>query len=263
MSKLKVLDLFSGIGMFSYGLEKTDLYETVAFCEWDNKCQKVLRKHWPNVECYGDIQKLLGVKGMVKECYDQTHGYELYVSRYVDVITGGFPCQDISSSGAKTGLSGDRSSMWFHYLRLINDIKPKGVIVENVSALRHRGLREVLHGLNSVGYDAEWHSITAKHLGATHERDRTFILAYPTSIRQQKPWRPLESIYKEETRNRQTNIVQYALQRQSVPYLCGDHNVSAGRLDRLRQVGNTVYWPIVEQLGYHLHKNLQRMELVA
>lgn len=255
-NKLKVLDLFAGIGGFTLGLQKTGLYETAAFCEWDKSCQEVLQKHWPDVQCFGDIQSLEGLQGIVSEVYDRTPGYELRISRSVDVITGGFPCQDISNSGPKGGLHGTRSSMWFHYLRLIKDIKPKGVIIENVSALRHRGLGEVLYGLNSVGYDAEWHSITAKHLGATHERDRTFILAYPTRVGQQKPWRPLESVRKEETRNREANIVQYALQRESLPYVCGDHNGISRGVDRLKQVGNSVYWPIVEQLGYHLYSNI-------
>lgn len=256
MDKLKVLDLFSGIGMFSYGLHKTNLYETVAFCEWDKSCQEVLGKNFPNIQVFSDVRDLWGYTGFVNETYDKTPGYELNISRPVDIITGGFPCQDISNSGSKAGISGKRSSMWFEMLRLIEQIKPKGVIIENVSALRSRGMDTVLKGLHSVGYDAEWHCIPASHFGAVHKRDRLFILAYPSCIRQHKPWRPLQPINTKEIRDREAGIIKYALQRSGLPYLCGDHTGSTGRVDRLKQVGNAVYWPIVEQLGYHLHKNL-------
>jgi len=260
-NKLKVLDLFSGIGMFSYGLEKTGLYETTAFCEWDKSCQEVLKRHWPNTEVFGDIRELEGQKESVKWCYERSYArdglYDLYISRPVDVITGGFPCQDISNSGSKTGITGERSGMWFHMLHLINKIKPKGVIIENVSALRSRGVDTVLKGLYEVGYDAEWHCITASHLGAVHKRDRMFILAHPTSIGQQKPWRPLKPFGPTPIRNREAGIIKYALQRSALPYVCRNPASSAGRVDRLKQLGNTVYWPIVEKLGYHLYDNIK------
>ena len=260
MKKLKVLDLFSGIGMFSYGLHKTNLYETTAFCEWDEGCQKVLQKHWPDVQVFGNIRNLEGQYGAVKWCYERSSAkggvYDLYVSRGVDVITGGFPCQDISNSGNKSGITGERSGMWFHMLRLISEIKPKGVLIENVSALRSRGVDVVLQGLHEIGYDAEWHCIPASHFGAVHKRDRMFILAYPSCLGQQKPWRPLEPLNPAQIRNREADIIKYALQRSALPYVCRNPASSTGRLDRLKQLGNTVYWPIVEQLGYHLHRNI-------
>jgi len=126
-NKLKVLDLFSGIGGFSLGLEKTGLYETTAFCEWDKKCQEVLSKHWPNVEVFSDVSDLEGVYGEVMFCYSRSGAkdglYDLYISRPVDVITGGFPCQDISNSGTKQGISGPRSGYWNEFARLIKEIK--------------------------------------------------------------------------------------------------------------------------------------------
>ena len=260
-TKLKVLDLFAGIGMFSYGLHRTGLYETTAFCEWDSACQKVLSKRFPDVGCtFGDIKEVWGLPNIVGHTYDKTPGYELSVTRGVDVITGGFPCQDISNSGTKEGLKGDRSSHWFHFLRLIKDIKPKGVIIENVSALAKRGMGEVLQGLSEIGYDAEWHVIPAAYCGAVHKRSRLFILAYPTRFGSQESWRPLEPFSKTETRNRETNIIKYALQRKSLPYVCRDHPKCTNGMDRLKQLGNTVYWPIVEQLGYHVHKNVSMMQ---
>ena len=164
--KLKVLDTFAGIGGFSLGLERTGGFETVAFCEIEPFCQKVLAKNWPNVPIYSDVRSLnaqqLRADGIT-----------------VDVITGGFPCQDISVAGAGAGLAGERSGLWFELKRLIQEIKPKYVIIENVSALRSRGLDQVLRSLTEIGYDAEWNCIPASAVGAPHQRDRLWIVAYP------------------------------------------------------------------------------------
>lgn len=163
MSGLKVLDLFSGIGGFSLGLERAGM-QTVAFCEIDKKAQQVLRKHWPDVPVFDDVTTLKG---------DQIGT--------VDVICGGFPCQDISLAGKGAGLEGARSGLWWQFHRLIKEIKPSWVIAENVSALRSRGLDTVLRSLAEIGYDAEWHCIPASAVGAPHQRDRIWIVAYPNS----------------------------------------------------------------------------------
>lgn len=268
MGKLKVLDLFAGIGGFTLGLEKTALYETVAFCEWDKKCQEVLGKHWPKVQIFGDIRGLIGTKGFVKECYYKSGArdglYDLYVSRPVDVITGGFPCQDLSYSGKGAGLEGDRSGLWFECLRLIKEIKPKGVIIENVSAIRTRGLGRVLQGLHEVGYDAEWHCIPASYLGAIHKRDRTWIIAYPRSFGRKDDLQVVKTLgegqtpilHSEEDLHTVCNNPFERSFSLPQPLVCREDDGFSRRLDRLKQVGNSVYWPIVEQLGYHLHRNI-------
>ena len=162
---MKVLDLFSGIGGFSLGLEKAG-FETVAFCEIDKKARIVLSKHWPDVAIFDDVTTL------TKEKLDE-HGIS------VDVICGGFPCQDLSVAGKGAGLEGSRSGLWFEFHRLIKEIRPSWVIVENVSVLRSRGLDRVLRSLAEIGYDAEWHCIPASAVGAHHQRDRIWIVAYP------------------------------------------------------------------------------------
>jgi DNA (cytosine-5)-methyltransferase 1 len=166
MTKLRVLDLFSGIGGFSLGLERTGGFETVAFCEIEPYCRKVLAKHWPGVKCYDDVQSL----SAAALCRDGIA---------VDVITGGFPCQDISFAGKGAGIEGERSGLWGEYARLIGELRPQYVIVENVAALLVRGLGRVLGDLAALGYDAEWHCIPAAYVGAPHRRDRIWIIAYP------------------------------------------------------------------------------------
>jgi DNA (cytosine-5)-methyltransferase 1 len=162
---MRVLDLFSGIGGFSIGLEKAG-FETVAFCEIDKKARAVLKKHWPDVHIFEDVSQL------TKEKLDE-HGIS------VDVICGGFPCQDISVAGKGAGLEGQRSGLWYEYHRLIKELTPQWVIIENVSALRSRGLDAVLRSLFEIGYDAEWHCIPASAVGAPHRRDRVWIISYP------------------------------------------------------------------------------------
>jgi len=163
---LTVLDLFSGIGGFSLGLERTGGFRTIAFCEIDAFCRRVLAKHWPEVPCYDDVRELtattLAADGLVRP----------------DVICGGFPCQDISHAGKGAGIDGERSGLWREYARLVGELRPDYVIVENVSALRSRGLDRVLGDLAALGYDAEWHCIPASAVGAPHRRDRIWIVAY-------------------------------------------------------------------------------------
>lgn len=167
--KFKVLSLFAGIGGFDLGLERTGGFETVAFCEIDPFCQKVLSKHWPGVRCYDDVRTLTAEQLVADGIA-------------VDVICGGFPCQDLSRAGSQAGLSGERSGLWVEYFRLVREIKPRFIIVENVTELLGRGLGIVLRDLASIGYDAEWHRIPASSVGAPHPRERLWILAYRDEI---------------------------------------------------------------------------------
>ena len=164
MNKLRVLDLFSGIGGFSLGLERTGGFETVAFCEIEDYPRRVLAKHWPGVPCYDDVRTLtadaLRRDGIA-----------------VDVICGGFPCQDVSFAGKRAGLEGARSGLWREYARLIGELRPRFVIVENVPGLLNLGMGAVLGDLASLGYDATWDCIPASAVGAPHRRDRVWIIA--------------------------------------------------------------------------------------
>lgn len=190
MQKLRVLDLFSGIGGFSLGLERAKHeggpyvgFETVAFCEIEAFPRRVLAKHWPHVPCYDDVRTLtaerLSADGIA-----------------VDVITGGFPCQDISTAGKRAGIrDGTRSGLWAEIVRLVCELRPSFLIVENVANLLAgpserpgRWFGRVLGDLAECGYDAEWENIPASAVGAPHRRERVWLVAYPM----QSGWRLLQ-----------------------------------------------------------------------
>ena len=166
MQPYKLLDLFSGIGGFSLGLERSRAFETVAFCEIESFPRKVLAKHWPKVPCYHDIRELTAAKLAADGIA-------------VDAICGGFPCQDLSVAGKQAGIEGERSGLWREYVRLIDEIRPCFVAMENVTGLLNGGLSVILGALAKIGYDAVWHCIRAARFGLPHIRDRIWIIAHP------------------------------------------------------------------------------------
>jgi DNA (cytosine-5)-methyltransferase 1 len=165
---MKVLDLFAGIGGFTLALERAG-FETVAFCEIEPYAKKVLAKNWPGVPIYDDVRTITADR-LVSD------------GIRVDVITGGFPCQDISVAGNQAGIEGERSGLWTECARLIGELRPRYAIFENVTNLlngeRGAWFKRVLWDISSLGYDAEWHCIPACELGAHHRRDRVWIVAY-------------------------------------------------------------------------------------
>lgn len=236
MRKLRVLDLFSGIGGFSLGLERTGGFETVAFCEIEEFPRRVLAKHWPEVPCYHDVRDLtaarLAADGIA-----------------VDVICGGFPCQDISLAGKGAGLDGERSGLWSEYARLIGELRPTLVFVENVAALLARGLDRVLGDLAAVGYDAWWEVVPASDIGALHRRERLWLQAYPNTngVRPQRI-RPFAS--RAWSEQQFARLVQDQL-RVSVPSGKSGGVVDGvpDRMGSLKGFGNAVVPQIPELIG--------------
>lgn len=171
---MRVLDLFSGIGGFSLGLERAGM-QTVAFCEIDPYCRRVLKRHWPDVPINTDITKREFTEGEA------------------DVICGGFPCQDVSLAGKRAGLSGERSGLYRELVRAIRVVRPRYAILENVAALLSDGMGRVLGDLAEGGSDAEWDCVPAETFGAPHERDRVFIVAARLGCGQGRTRRPPDS----------------------------------------------------------------------
>jgi DNA (cytosine-5)-methyltransferase 1 len=165
MKQLTFGSLFAGIGGFDLGFERAGMR-----CEWqveiDPYCQRVLAKHWPNVRRWDDVR---------------TFPPKPTDAWRVDVVCGGFPCTDISSSGKCEGLDGKNSGLWFEMLRVIRQLRPRFVAVENVSDLAHRGIGDVLAGLAASGFDAEWECLPAAAFGLPQRRDRMFIVAHADS----------------------------------------------------------------------------------
>jgi DNA (cytosine-5)-methyltransferase 1 len=245
MTKLKVLDLFSGIGGFSLGLERTGGFSTVAFCEIEPFPRKVLAKHWPEVPCYEDVTKLTG---------DILLGDGISV----DVITGGFPCQDISCAGKQAGIGeGTRSGLWSEIVRLIGELSPRYVVVENVAALlsgpgEQRGgwFGRILGDLAEVGYDAEWHVIPSSYVGGWSERSRVWVLAYPFEKFRER--RTLQPVFRQSSLSVELcGGVEEWPGRSALPdtRFCRKGNGIPHRLDRLAGIGNAVDPKIPELIG--------------
>lgn len=165
---MKFGSLFSGIGGIDLGLERAGM-ECVWQVEIDEFCRKVLTKHWPNVPKFNDVRE------------SGKHNLEP-----VDLIAGGFPCQDVSVAGARAGIDGRRSGLWREFARIVSELRPRYALVENVTGLLSDGMGRVLGDLAAIGYDAEWDVISACQFGASHTRERVFIVAYPPSDRQQR-----------------------------------------------------------------------------
>jgi DNA (cytosine-5)-methyltransferase 1 len=225
--RLSVGSLFSGIGGFELGLERTGGFKTVWQCEKDEFCLKVLAKHWPDVKRFTDIKEM-------KEDIP-----------YVDVICGGFPCQDISCAGKGAGIHAERSGLWWEMHRIISMVRPKFILLENVAALVFRGLDEVLGSLAEIGYDAEWEIVQASYFGAPHRRERIFIIAYTNSER------------REITQKRYSEIRLFKRISPQNPWIselpksaiCREDDGVPSRVDRLRALGNAIVPQCAEYVG--------------
>lgn len=169
---LTIGSLFAGIGGLDLGLERAGLGPVRWQAEMDADARRVLRKHWPDAKQLEDVRFVKAGRGLE-----------------VDLICGGFPCQDVSYAGTGKGLEGERSGLWFEFARVVRDLRPRVVVVENVSALLRRGIDAVLGTLASLGYDAAWNCLTAAAVGAPHRRDRFFMVAWRVSDSDSDPLR--------------------------------------------------------------------------
>jgi DNA (cytosine-5)-methyltransferase 1 len=239
---LTILDLFSGIGGFSYAAERlVGGFKTVAFCEPDGACQRVLNKHWPSTPIFPDV-RTLSAEAVKELCPDG-----------LSLITAGFPCQDLSCAGKQLGYDGERSVLFYEIIRLARELRPNFLLLENVrNLLSHKDgetFQETLFQIAKAGYDAEWSVIPASDLGACHRRERIWIVCKNASHANDKgsqgqrtqyelsegsgqgttPWRSGGAMLSPEWRS-------YL----SKPVLCRGDDGLSGRVDRLKQLGNSI-----------------------
>ena len=231
---LTVLDLFSGIGGFSYAAEQlVGGFKTKAFCEVDAACQAVLRKHWPDVPIFDDV------------CSLNANDLDFCP----DVITAGFPCQDLSVAGKQAGYDGKRSVLFYEIIRLARELRPKFLLLENVrNLLSHKNgetFQETLFQIAKAGYDAEWAVIPASDLGACHRRERIWIIAHANDEGLQGQWSERELQENSSEKQIAWRNCNAMLSSKWGGYLPkpvlrrGDDGLS-NRVDRLKQLGNSI-----------------------
>ena len=173
---MKVVSLFSGGGLGDLGFVMAGC-EIVAQVEIDEYCHKILALRYPDAKKFRDIRTVKGSD--LPEC---------------DIITGGFPCQDISTAGRKAGITGSRSGLWGEFYRIIREVRPRYVVVENSPNLLRLGIGVVLGNLASIGYDSEWDCIPANCFNAPHKRNRLWVISYPNSMRESQPKRLFKNV---------------------------------------------------------------------
>lgn len=225
--------LFAGIGGFDLGFERAGLR-----CAWqveiDPYCRRVLAKHWPDVRRWDDVQTFPPDPVEEWRC---------------DVICGGFPCQDISSVGRMAGIDGKRSGLWSEFARVVRMVRPRHVVVENVSALLFRGLGRVLGDLANLGFDAEWDCLPACSLGAPHHRERVFVVGqvqHSARLRRRPTFGTVQGISADESRTRAATWAK------DEPPLVGMADGIPSRVDRLRGLGNAIVPQVAEWIGRRL-----------
>jgi len=236
--------LFAGIGGFDLGFERAGMV-----CKWqveiDAYATKVLEKHWPNVRRHDDVRT-----------WPQPD------TERVDVICGGFPCQDVSYAGKGAGLDGERSGLFFEAIRVVRELRPRIVVLENVAALLARGMDRVLRELAKIGFDAEWECLPAGAFGAVHGRDRIFVLACDTdsfnvgsfcgSARQRKKAATDGGLQRKDSLRlpwRNSTRPGWRGYWEHEPAVGRVANGVSNRVDRLRGLGNAVVPQVAEWIG--------------
>ena len=227
--RMRIGSLFSGIGGLELGLERgIPGSEVIWQVEKDPFCRRVLAKHWPHVTRFDDIINC-GYNNLPK----------------VDLICGGFPCQDVSPAGKKIGLYGNKSVLWFQFGRILWELKPQIVCVENVAIGKHLWLCKVRSDLHSIGYRTRAMQDSASDVGAPHKRERIFVVGYTDCDS-----KPIVSEHDETPRLQGLEII--TPHWSDVPEFCRVDDGIPGRLDRLRVLGNAVVPQCAELIGRYI-----------
>ena len=222
--------LFAGIGGFDLGFERAGME-----CKWqveiDEYANRVLKKHWPDVRRHGDIKTF-----PPGEPDDWR----------VDCICGGFPCQDISYAGKGAGLDGERSGLFYEAVRIIRELEPRVVVLENVAALLTRGMDDVLGTLASLGFDAEWDVLSAAAFGLPHYRERVFIVGFNRNHAGLRGWPTKSAIPRIEPNYSRIRAEEFM---QDQPCMVGVDDGIPRYVDGRRGLGNAVVPQVAEWIG--------------
>jgi len=283
---LTVGSLFAGIGGIDLGLQRAGMV-----IDWqveiDDYATRVLERHWPNVRRWGDVTTFLSDSDCGRFASEReqkteepsvTDGCGCKESSYrswgVDLIAAGFPCTDISRCGTGDGIDGQQSRLFFEVIRVARQLRPKYLLLENVAAIRGRGLDRVLGEMASIGYDAEWNCIPASAVGAPHIRDRIFIVAIRKRIladaNSKRLQRRVSEVVPKRTAQRIVgssgsleNFRQKSKRswRNTGPELRRVSNGVPRRVDRLRALGNAVVPQVAEYVGREIVKHYENLEL--
>jgi len=246
---MKHASLFSGIGGFDLAAQNVG-FENVFHCEINPFCQTILKYYWPNAKTYTDIKQT---------------DFTIWRGQ-IDILTGGFPCQDASIAGKQEGLQGERTGLFYEMLRAIREIRPKFIVAENVANITKinngNDFRIILNELARLGYNAEWRIIHASEVGAPHKRARLYLVAYPNSIRL-SPGKSFFSHVREKIEpfswqptGTPIQIVRGGAWETEPPILCLDNGVSSKLVsDSIKGYGNAIV-PQVAQRIFEAIKNI-------
>ncbi len=237
--------LFSGIGGFELGLERAiPSSKTIWQVEQNKYCHTILSKHWPDAKIYDDVRDI--TKDNVSP---------------VDILCGGFPCQDISIAGKKGGIHAEKSGLWWEMLRIIGELRPRIAVLENVPNIIRLGGRSVVGSLASIGYDSEWSIISANQFGAPHRRKRWFLVAYSTKSDGQKYTGHAGSMETERRsqyrscQKTRVHVRNYWEKGTTESPLCSVDDGIPDRLARLRALGNAIVPQCSEWIGEQIVKS--------
>jgi len=200
--------LFSGIGGIELGLESCGRYETRWFAEADPFCREVIGRNWKGRKIYEDVKDV-----KIEDAVER-----------VDVVCGGFPCQDVSTAGKGAGIRGKRTGIFYTAIDIVDKLRPACVILENVTGILSNGFGRLLQAFQEIRYDVEWNCVSAESVGYPHKRERIFIIAYPTGVRLPRPWTLGKPVDPEESKYREAGEFVNAFQRKDLPYLCAKHD---------------------------------------
>lgn len=243
--------LFSGIGGLDLGMERAGFT-----CKWQVEsseyCRRVLAKYWPDAYRWDDVCTF---PMLIR------NAESMFLDLSVDVICGGFPCQDVSLAGNRDGISGSRSGLYGEMLGIIECLRPRAAIIENVDGLRVRGgLGVVLRDLSRIGYDAEWTMLSACQFGAAHTRKRMFIVAYPNGNGLQGCERRCKE--SESIKGRIFTLCdppeRQGWQQLPAPVFCRGVDGIPRKVDRTRGLGNAVVPAVGEFVGRCVNKFLEQ-----